>query len=307
MQTVSQLVHRFIGEMNGTEAIPGLRPLGQTHQYALEALCRRPIGSIDAATLHKSHVIEYARTRRVDVCPATVNQDLTYLGGVLKYAGSAWDDCEEINAGAIEAARPLLVKHELVGKSTPRSRRPENDELERLIAHFNAQAKHKRTKIDMGLITLWQRYSGRRVGETCRIKWADWDREHHTILVHKMKDPKNRNKTKRVALPEEAQAMLEAMWEVRNESEPRIFPYNAKSVSHRYTEAKKKLGIVDLHLHDSRRDCGTRLVEERGYSPSEAIIVTGHESTVIFERTYLCMKPELFHLGPISKRRQADV
>jgi hypothetical protein len=55
-------------------------------------------------------------------------------------------------------------------------------------------------------------------------------------------------------------------------------------------------------MHDSRRDCGTRLVEDKGYSPAEAILVTGHETTAIFERTYLVMKPENFRLGPKAKR-----
>lgn len=303
-KTVGKLIHRFIAEMNGTTEKPGRRPLGETHEYALEAIAARPIGKKNAAALKKSDIVEYCKVRSEKVCPATINQDITYLGGVLKYAGSAWDDCEEVNAGAIEAARPMLSKHGLVGKSTPRSRRPSAEEIEILLAYFAKQNELDMTEIDMVKVARWQIASTRRVGETCRILWSDWDRGTYTILVHKMKDPKNRDKTKRVALPEAAQAMLEEMWPTRDQNEPRIFPYNAKSVSHRYTEAKKKLGIVDLHLHDSRREGATRLIEESGYSPAEAILATGHETTAIFERTYMRLKPENFRFGPVAKRLQ---
>lgn len=303
MHTLGSLIHRYINEMNGTAQQPGLRPLGETHQYALRAIARRPIGEKVAEQLKKSDWIEYAKTRRLTVGPATVNQEITYSAGVLKYSGSAWDGCDDVHAGSIEAAKPMLTKHGLVGKSTPRDRRPTNGELERLVDYFEGQNKHRLTKIDMTRLTVWQVYSGRRLGETCRLLWSDWNREDHTILVRKMKDPKNRDKNKVVALPEEAQAMLVAMSEVRETAEPRIFPYNKRSASHRYTQAKHALGITNLRLHDSRRECGSRLVEDKGYTSAEAIQVTGHETTVIFEKNYMKLNPALLRFGPASRRQ----
>jgi integrase len=114
----------------------------------------------------------------------------------------------------------------------------------------------------MELLMDWQIASGRRIGETCKLLWEDWDREAQTIVVRKMKDPKNKNKRKVVALTDEAQAMLVELYEKRDPSEPRIFPYNSKSVGASYTRAKNDLEIIDLHLHDCRAKCYTTMREK---------------------------------------------
>lgn len=298
MHTLGQLIGRFIEEMDGANGKLAVRRLGDSHRWTLRRL-QRDIGHVVAQEWKKQDVIAFARSRRETVLPGTVTQDLTYLFGVLSYAPSAWEDCEEISAAAITAAKPFLIKHQLVGKSVPRERRPQPEEIERLLDYFKTPPRRgKQRTLDMVGMTLWQLYSGRRVGESCALLWEDWNREDQTILVRKMKDPKGRKKSKLVALPIEAQAYLVALSEVRDPSEPRIFPFNKKSVCAAYTHAKKILGIVNLHLHDSRRDCGTRLVEDKGYTPAQAILVTGHETVHVFERTYLKQKPKLFKLGP---------
>ena len=105
------------------------------------------------------------------------------------------------------------------------------------------------------------------------------------------------HKTKTLALPPEAQAMLVALWEVRDESEPRIFPYCAKSCSARHTLAKQALGFGDLRMHDSRRDCCSRLVE-KGYSSQQGIMVSGHDTTAMFDKVYCRPTVAIFHEGP---------
>lgn len=303
--TVAWIIDRYIRAMNGLDDRPAVKPLGSSHLIVLRMLQRALIGSKIASELRRQDVIEHCQQRRVHVLPATINQDVTYLSGALKYAGSAWDDCEDISDAAVAAAKPFLIKHDLIGKSTPRKRRPTPEELARLLAHFVIENARKHNKIDMVKVSLWQIASSRRISESCRIEWPDWNREAHTMTVRKMKDPKNRNKTKIVALPKAAQALLIEWWERRDPREPRILPFKSKSCSARYTVAKKILGIEDLRLHDSRRECFTRLVEEEGYSLEEAIMVSGHETIAIPQRNYLAQKPELFHLGPRQKRIEA--
>ena len=304
--TIAWLVERYIAEMNGLNGQPAVKTLGETHYYKLRQLQRFPIAKVKALEITKRDLIDLCRSRIAEgVSPATVNHDVTAISGVLKYAGSAWEDCEEVSDAAVIAAKPFLVKHNLISKSVPRSRRPSLEETDRLLAYFGREArKPAANEINMVNMTRWQLASGRRVGESCKLLWEDWNRESHTILVRKMKDPKNRNKRKIVALPEAAQAMLVALWEKRNPAEARIFPYRSKSVSAAYTRAKRELGIKDLRLHDSRRDCYTRLVEDQGYSLEEAILVTGHETIAIPQRTYLAMKPENFRLGPKARRHE---
>lgn len=304
--TVAVVIRRYIVEMDGLDGRPPVKTLGLSHRYSLRMLQRSPIGALLASALTKGDVIAHCRMRKdAGIKPQTVQQDFTYLSGALKYAGSAWDDCIEVSDAALAAAKPFLTKHNLICKSTPRTRRPTPEEHAALLAVFARENLRPRNKIDMVKVADWQYRSARRISESCRIEWTDWDREGQTIVVHKMKDPKNRNKSKRVALTVEAQALLVAWWETRDQNEPRILPYNDKSCEARYIDAKKECGIVGLRMHDSRRDCGTRLVEDKGYSPAEAILVTGHETTAIFERTYLVMKPENFRLGPIANRTAA--
>jgi integrase len=274
--SIGDLIERFVKEMDG-----GVRPLGYTHRYTLKRLQHAPIAKKLAADLTKSDVIDHCRERRKTVCGATTMQDVASLVGVLKYAGAAWNDCDKISDAIIKAAKPFLTKHNLIGKSTPRTRRPMADEKVALEAHFAAQNAHARTVVDMVKVSRWQHASSRRISESCALLWPDWRPEHQTILVRKMKDPKNRAKSKVVALPSDAQALLyewaheiDAKPELRTD-EPRILPYNSHTCSARYTLAKKALGIVGLRLHDDRRDRGSRLIEEEGYSAEEAIQFTG--------------------------------
>lgn len=310
--SVSWAIQWFIRAMNGWNGKPPVKELGKSHLLTLRRIQRSTIGKKDARKLTEQDVIEHCEWRRESVCAATINQDITYMHGALKYVKAAPGGCKQIQAHVIQDVKPFLVKNGYIGKSTPRERRPTPEETAILLDYFAKGNAWHTTKVDMVLVTRWQLASSRRIGETCALLWEDWNRENHTILVRKMKDPRNKNKQKVVALPEEAQAMLEELWPLRNTEEPRIFPYEKKTCSARYTIAKKELrklhpGLFEnLRLHDSRRDCGTRLVEDKGFSPAEAILFTGHETVAVFERTYLKQKPELVKDGPRALRLAAS-
>lgn len=290
--TIANLIERYMGEVS----------VGTDTAYRLRKLQRHPIGAMLARDLKRADVIELCRERRKEVRAATVNHDVVVLSTVLKYAGSGvWTDCLDVSAVEVLAAKPFLNRHDLIGKSEPRSRRPTPDEVSTLEAYFARQNDHQRTKVDMVLLTRWQIASGRRIGESCNLLWEDWRREDQTILVRKMKDPRRKNKQKVVALTPEAQAMLFELEPLRDPAEPRIFPFNSKTASARYTMAKRALGIENLRLHDSRRELGSRLVE-RGFTANEAIGFTGHETTEIFERVYCKPDVSLLKNGPASKR-----
>lgn len=301
--TVAAVIRRFVAEMDGTAGSPPVRPLGVSHRMTLLRIAVEQLGPIVASALTKQDVIAYCRAR-TDICAATRNQYVTYLAGALRYAGSAWDDCAEVSDAAIAGAKPFLTRNGLISTSRKRSRRPTQEELEKLFDLFVEQNRRPKNKIDMVLIALWQIASGRRIGETCALLWGDWDRQKQTILVRKMKDPRNRSKSKVVALTAEAQRMLEALEHARltpDDPSERIFKFNSHSVSARYTEAKKILGIVDLRLHDSRRECASRLLE-KGYTPRQVILVTGHEKEDGAANIYMHMNPATFKDGPLGAR-----
>ncbi len=267
---IRNLIAKYIAEMDGANGVPGLKTLGASHRYSLLAIGRDVLGGIKGDALTRAHIIDYAKRRRFDaenpVCPATVNQDLCYLSGVLKYAGSAWDDCEEVSAAAIEAARPFLVKHNLLGKSEPRTRLPTADELDRLIAwHVE---KDKRSKVRMVEVILFSLESTRRQSEICRITHGDidWDRVDAQgnptpmYMCRDMKHPTRRiGNHKWFAISANLAEIFRRQPRLAPDNpDERVFPFRAKTVSKRYTDSKKALGITNLRFHDNRAEAITR-------------------------------------------------
>lgn len=299
--TIRALIQRYVEEMKST-----FRPVGLSGSYTYKNMALSSLGPIVAPALTDQDIITFCRhLQATGHKPCTAEKYISCLVVVLRYAKAAWPGCKDINADIVKDVKPFLVRNQLIAKSERRERLPLPEETERLIEHFRRPNPWNRRRIPMDRITRWQGVSARRISETCGLLWADWNRDEHTILVRKMKDPRTRNKCKRVALPDLAQAMLVEMWETRDPAEPRIFPYRAESCIAAYVAAKKVLDIEGLHLHDSRAHCATYLMEELGYSPTEAILVTGHENTKMLEDRYARLNPEKFRLGPVRLRLAA--
>lgn len=300
MTTIAQLIDRYVEDMNGTQGRRGLRPIGASQMYTYRRIQKDPIGAIEAAKLTKFHVKDYCRRRRASVSAATVNSDIGCLAVALKYAPSEWEDCDDVSDAAIAAARPSLVKHNLIGKSTPRKRVPSDDEIDRLLAFFTEQDKH--SKIQMVEMMAFALCSTRRISEICRMTWGDIDWNHRDdagnpapmYMVRDLKHPTKKagnNKT----FP-----MLAPMPEIilrqpRKTDDPteRVFPFNAKSAGQRYTRAKHSLGITNLRFHDNRREAITRWLKL--LPPHRVRLISGHETTHILERVYDASKPSSLH------------
>ena len=280
---------------------PGARALGASQTYTLKLLERSPIGAVKASELKAVDFIEHCRTRRAaNINAATVNQDMTYLRVVLKYAADAWD--MPVNLAAWEKAKPQLVRQQLIGKSKARTRRPTQEELDRLIDYFRAQNGHWRTVIPMDVITEFSVLTARRISETCRIRWEDLNHEKRTCIVRDLKNPKGKGEHGEFPLLGRAWDLVMAQPKV--DGEPRIFPYNAKSAGARYTEAKRRLGIKGLRLHDNRREAISRMFEQ-GYNVPEVAKLSLHKNPSLLLNVYTALKPEDLHHGPASKRQQA--
>lgn len=314
--TLGALIPRYIAEMDGANGVPGLKPLGASHRYALLAIARDEIGLVVAAQLKKGNIIDYAKRRRFGtppVAPATVNQGICYLSGVLKYAGSAWDDCEDVSIASIEAARPFLVKHQLIGKSEPRTRLPSEEELDRLIAwHIE---KDKTSKVRMVEVILFSLESSRRQSEICRIEHGDidWNRVDNDgnptpmYMVRDMKHPtKKKGNHKWFPITANLAEIIRRQPRLAPDNpHERVFPFRAKTVSKRYTDSKKALDIVNLRFHDNRAEAITRWLKV--LPPQKVRHISGHVTTVILERVYDRTRPDALHadLAAIEKRDQA--
>jgi integrase len=151
-------------------------------------------------------------------------------------------------------------------------------------------------------IILIQVLTTRRISETMRLKWGDVNHEDRTCIVRDLKDPK-RKKGNDAVFPLLGKAWDLVMEQPRLTNDPneRIFPYNHRTVIAKFVEAKKDLGIKNLHLHDLRREGASRLFEA-GYDVQEVMMMTLHKTPIMLLRVYTKLKPADMHLGPAKRR-----
>lgn len=296
--SIAWLISRYVAEM----ARPGMRSIGRTSLGRFKLLQTWEIGQKDARSLKKSDVIAHCQFRRLTVTPATVQHDVTCLAVVLKYAGAAWDDCEDISAAAIDTAKPFLAKNGLIGKSTPRKRIATDEESAALWAYFLERDAKPGVKTKMCPVLAFAGLSTRRRGEICRIRRGDIDWERGTYMVRDMKNPngsKGNHKTFPL-FPELAEIISRQPVLDPNNPDECVFPYNGNSVGALYCQAKNVLGIKGLRFHDQRRAAITMWLKT--LPPHKVRQISGHETTVILERVYAAPKAEDL-LAEVAKQR----
>lgn len=298
-KTVAWVIERYITDM----ATPGMKPLSLSNVYTLRAIQRDPIGNMVAADLKKSDVIDFAKRLRSrpgkngrPVCPATAAQYVGSLAVAIKYVASAVDGCDDITIAPIEAARPLMLKLQLIGKSEPRTSVPTPDELDVILADADAiDGRHRYpTQIKLLALTLAAIESTRRIGELCRIVEPDidWDGDGGDgprYMVRKVKHPTKKATNDRwFPLTPLLAEMFRAM--LASHGQRRVFPYNAKSASQAFARLKKRHGYVHLRFHDLRRLGTSKWIEKLNGSLHDAAQING-DTIVVLERHY--RKPDM--------------
>ncbi len=292
--TVAWAIQWFIDAMNGWSGKRAVKPLGDSHFYTLRRLQQSPISKKDARKLTEEDIIEHCQMRIETVVAATINQDVGYLHGALKYVRAAPGGCREIKASVIHDVRPFLVKNGYIGKSSPRTRLPTDDEITRLLerAARPSKKKFKNFIYAMPDIIAFALVSARRVGEICSITHSDVDWEHKDdagnaapiYWVRDMKHPtkKKGNDAAFTLFPELAEIIRR---QPRKPGDDRIFPFRKQSVSAKYTRFKKELGILDLRFHDNRGEAITNWLKK--LTPQKVRkFVSGHKTGAIFDRVY---------------------
>lgn len=256
----------------------------RSKQSALEFLEKHEIGKADAVFLESSTLVDHVRSRRAaGAGPATVSNDLTWIGVVLRAAKSVKG--LPVHPEIVDDARIACRELRLIAKSRRRERRPTAQELAQLDEYF--VRRDRRSRIPMRDIMWFAIHSARREAEICRLEWADNRQLGRTGLVRDAKHPRHKEGNhRRFKFTAEA-------WEIV-ERQPRtseyVFPYDPKSVCAAFTRACQVLGIRDLRFHDLRHEATSRLFE-RGYQIHEVAQFTLHESWNELKR-YTNLRPE---------------
>ena len=266
---------------------------GRTKQYVIKMLMDCDIAKIRTNELRTSDLIEHCKNRRsAGAGPATIYHDIAYLRSVMKKADPVWNI--SANFKVFEDAVPVLIEMGLVGKSQKRTRRPTENELDRLKVGLKERMSYRlngKTRIPFLDILDFSILTCMRIGEVCKLRWDDLNIDHKTILVRDRKDPRKKEGNHMIV------PLLAGSFDIV-ERQPNdgdlIFPYNSRSVTAGFQRVRNALGIEDLRYHDLRREGASRLFE-KGYSIEEVAQVTGHRNLNILWQVYTQLFPHKLH------------
>jgi integrase len=129
--------------------------------------------------LSRDRLIQFGKERaREGAGRVTLAIDLGYIKTILSHAAAVHGVV--LSMEPVLLARIALARLGLVGKGEERDRRPTQDELDRLIAAFEA---NPRQQIPLGRIVKFAVATAMRQEEICRIEWADFDPENKMLRV----------------------------------------------------------------------------------------------------------------------------
>lgn len=284
--TLSWAIERYRTDMSQ----PGMKPLGESQDYALGAIQRDRIGAKLVPELEQHDFVDFAKRRRQKVQAPTVNHDLSDIRVVLKHGRSSWKGCKEFTKALteLEDARYILVKLGLISKSKRRTRRPTDAEITALLEYYETPVlRGKQRTIRMPEIIAFALVSTRRLGEICRITYGDINWEKKTYWVRDLKhSTKKKGNDKEFALFPELAIIIKRQPRLTDNPNERIFPFNARSCSASYQVAKKRLGIDGLTFHDNRGEAISRWLLKGLSKDQVRKLLSGHETTKMIDEVY---------------------
>lgn len=272
--TLGDAIDKYIAE--------SLKEIGDTKAQVLRTIRNEyDIAAMRCDQITSPDIVKFAREildrPNVD-SSATVLNYMSHLSAVFNLARPMWGF--QLDAQSMKDAQIVCSKMGITAKSEERTRRPTLKEVDRLMAHFQQATETNSRTMPMHIVTAFAIFSTRRQAEICRITWEDYEPEHKRVLVRKMKNPGEKGGVDTwVELPDPCCAIIDAM----PKNKDQIFPFNSGTVSRRFTEVCKVLGIEDLRFHDTRHD-GTSRLAEMGRTVPQLAAVTGHRSWKSLER-----------------------
>lgn len=287
---------------------PGARRITESHYCILRALQRDPIGRKAVVALKPLDLVDHCRARKAgllhrervpkQVKAQTIRQDISNLRATVQY----FVDLEELEPSALDVfkkAKKRLQAEQLVAKAPARDRRPTQEEIDRLLAHMDAHCE-----LPMRVLVMFGLIVGRRIGETCRLRWEDLDEKKKACLVRDLKNPAG--KGFHAVFP-----LIGESWNIA-QAQPKvcefIFSYQGRqiksqSVSKAWQTAREALtaempSIKGLRLHDLRRECFSRLFEKNWNVPQVQAVSLHKGDAKTLLGTYTRVSTESIHELP---------
>jgi integrase len=288
LRTFGDLIDLHIEDMKDVGRAPG-----RSKDATLDML-KRELGRRNMSELDRERIIRFGRERAAKGAgPVTLSMDIGAIKLVLSHAAAVHGVAVPVEP--VDLARIALKRLGLVGKGNERDRRPTDEELAKLAAHFDG---NPRQLIPMGRIIKFAVATAMRQEEICRVTWSDLNTRTKMLTIRDRKDPREkRGNDQRIPLLAvsgfDAMALIEEQRAIRGNQDDRIFPYHHKSTGAAFTRACRALEIKDLHFHDLRHEGASRLFEA-GFAIEQVALVTGHKDWKMLRR-YTHLKPETLH------------
>ncbi|MFO1381668.1 MAG: site-specific integrase [Chitinivorax sp.] len=233
--------------------------LSRRMENELRAIGRRPVGATLVAELDARVLDEYAISRKADgVALPTISKELSLLKRFRRVAV----DLEL--AGAVPNLRTSIG----LRRSERRVRRPQGDELARILAWLQQQDPPTYWAARLAVATACRQQ------ELATAKWADFDQETGVLWLAAAQT--KTKKQRGVPLLTEALGILE---HIPKDLGPRpelilggISPYR---ICTGWRRACKHCGIKGLRFHDLRREAISRLAS-LGLADRQLMIFSGH-------------------------------
>lgn len=272
-------------------------------KYRIDILAKKPY-AIDLST-YTRFATEFAGVtfgqmdhkwwvRVVSAWGVKPNSALRYVNCIVA-ALHAGDDLAwgiKVDWPSYHEAMKALKRQGLIAEGRPRERRITDEEVASIKGQINGQAIPLADIIDFALATAM------RVGEICRITWADLDQRRKMQIVRNRKDPKRKmGNDQDIPLLGNA---LEIIKRQPRTADARVFPWHPYSVGNAFTLASKLARLKNITFHDLRHEAITRLFEQ-GYAIDEVALVSGHTKWETLRR-YTHIKGESLHNGPRQLR-----
>lgn len=243
----------------------------QKELLRLEVFKRMPLADIRTDKLCPQDIADWRDERLKTVSGDSVNRDWNLLSAVFTHAIKEWRWLHD-NPCA-KASRPE--------KGKARSRRPTNDELDKILYCLGHDGHTPITvRQRVAFMVLFAIETAMRAGEICNITWHDV----HEKYVH---TPAAKNGHSRdVPLSKEARRIIGMM---PKEGET-VFRVKASVLDATWRKARDSALVNDLHFHDLRREALTRLSKK--LPVMDLARLSGHRDLRILMNVYYNPSPD---------------
>ncbi|HCL4132296.1 TPA: tyrosine-type recombinase/integrase [Pseudomonas aeruginosa] len=225
-------------------------------------LLMREIGSPNIAKYRDNRLAQVNPKTGKPISPSTVRLEMSLLSSLFDIGCIEWGACENNPVKNVRKPPP----------SPGRDRRISPRE-ERLILRY---CKNHATT-DLYSIFVLALETAMRQGELLKLEW-----EHINLRIGIAHLPETKNGSKRdVPLSIKARAALLRMG-VKQRG--RVFSYTSNGLKSAWRIMMQRLGIEDLHFHDTRHEAASRLSELGRLDIMEIAAITGHKSLAMLKR-----------------------